>query len=95
MKSLWYNENIYLCDAPMPQPHGLGRGLSSLIPQNQKKPQEMSAEAYLPHMMRDKKVLAGEMRLVLPLAIGKSEVRGGVSHDVVLGAIADTQQAQQ
>ncbi|MRE16662.1 3-dehydroquinate synthase, partial [Escherichia coli] len=35
-------------------------------------PQEMSAQAYLPHMMRDKKVLAGEMRLVLPLAIGKS-----------------------
>ncbi|UMP75287.1 3-dehydroquinate synthase [Klebsiella pneumoniae] len=34
-------------------------------------PQEMSAQAYLPHMMRDKKVLAGEMRLVLPLAIGK------------------------
>jgi 3-dehydroquinate synthase len=31
------------------------------------------AQAYLPHMMRDKKVLAGEMRLVLPLAIGKSE----------------------
>ena len=58
-------------------------------------PQEMTAQAYLPHMMRDKKVLAGEMRLVLPLAIGKSEVRGGVSHDVVLGAIADTQLAQQ
>lgn len=56
-------------------------------------PQEMSAQAYLPHMMRDKKVLAGEMRLVLPLAIGKSEVRGGVSHDVVLGAVADCQQA--
>ncbi|MDR9892620.1 3-dehydroquinate synthase [Pseudenterobacter timonensis] len=56
-------------------------------------PREMSAQAYLPHMMRDKKVLAGEMRLVLPLAIGKSEVRGGVSHDVVLGAIADCQQA--
>ncbi|WP_263070599.1 3-dehydroquinate synthase [Enterobacter huaxiensis] len=56
-------------------------------------PHEMSAQAYLPHMMRDKKVLAGEMRLVLPLAIGKSEVRGGVPHDVVLGAIADCQQA--
>lgn len=56
-------------------------------------PREMSAQDYLPHMMRDKKVLAGEMRLVLPLAIGKSEVRGGVSHDVVLGAIADCQQA--
>ncbi|EMM6760646.1 3-dehydroquinate synthase [Pluralibacter gergoviae] len=56
-------------------------------------PREMSAEAYIPHMMRDKKVFAGEMRLVLPLAIGKSEVRGGVAHDVVLGAINDCQQA--
>ncbi|QLO40916.1 3-dehydroquinate synthase [Citrobacter freundii] len=56
-------------------------------------PREMSTQAYLPHMLRDKKVLAGEMRLVLPLAIGKSEVRGGVSHEVVLNAIADCQQA--
>jgi 3-dehydroquinate synthase len=56
-------------------------------------PQEMSADAYMPHMMRDKKVLAGELRLVLPLAIGKSEVRGGVPHNVVLSAIADCQQA--
>ncbi|ECW9287455.1 TPA: 3-dehydroquinate synthase [Salmonella enterica] len=56
-------------------------------------PCEMSARDYLPHMLRDKKVLAGELRLVLPLAIGKSEVRGGVSHEVVLSAIADCQQA--
>ncbi|ELQ5996392.1 3-dehydroquinate synthase [Cronobacter dublinensis] len=56
-------------------------------------PALMTAEAYLPHMMRDKKVLAGELRLVLPLAIGKSEVRGGVPHDLVLSAIADCQQA--
>lgn len=56
-------------------------------------PREMSAQAYLPHMLRDKKVLAGAMRLILPLAIGKSEVRGGVSHEVVLSAIADCQQA--
>ncbi|WP_336286760.1 3-dehydroquinate synthase [Cronobacter dublinensis] len=56
-------------------------------------PASMTAEAYLPHMMRDKKVLAGELRLVLPLAIGKSEVRGGVPHDLVLSAIADCQQA--
>lgn len=56
-------------------------------------PQEMSAQAYIPHMLRDKKVLAGELRLVLPLAIGKSEVRGGVPQEVVLGAIADCQQA--
>jgi len=53
----------------------------------------MLAAAYMPHMMRDKKVLAGELRLVLPLAIGKSEMRGGVPHDVVLSAIADCQQA--
>lgn len=54
-------------------------------------PQAMAAEAYLPHMMRDKKVLGGELRLVLPLAIGKSEVRGGVPHDIVLKAITDCQ----
>ncbi|NIY49429.1 3-dehydroquinate synthase [Cedecea colo] len=56
-------------------------------------PREMSADAYMPHMMRDKKVLGGELRLVLPQALGKSEVRGGVPHDVVLSAIADCQQA--
>jgi len=54
-------------------------------------PREMAAQAYLPHMMRDKKVLAGELRLVLPLAIGRSEVRAGVAHDMVLAAINDCQ----
>ncbi|NWA62790.1 3-dehydroquinate synthase [Pantoea sp. B9002] len=54
-------------------------------------PANMAAEDYLPHMMRDKKVLAGELRLVLPLAIGRSEVRGGVAHDMVLAAINDCQ----
>ena len=52
-------------------------------------PASMKAEEYLPHMMRDKKVLAGEMRLVLPLAIGRSDVRAGVAHDMVLAAIND------
>ena len=56
-------------------------------------PRERSAQAYLPHLLRDKKVLAGEMRLILPLAIGKSEVRSGVSHELVLNAIADCQSA--
>ncbi|MEN4740001.1 3-dehydroquinate synthase [Pantoea agglomerans] len=56
-------------------------------------PKAMSAEMYLPHMMRDKKVLAGELRLVLPLSIGRSEVRGGVAHDMVLAAINDCQQS--
>ncbi|QYM93312.1 3-dehydroquinate synthase [Dickeya zeae] len=52
-------------------------------------PSEMAPQAYLPHMMRDKKVLAGELRLVLPTAIGQSEVRSGVSHELVLASIAD------
>ncbi|AKA38881.1 3-dehydroquinate synthase [Yersinia ruckeri] len=50
-------------------------------------PAQMTPESYLPHMMRDKKVLAGELRLVLPTAIGKSEVRGGISHEIVLASI--------
>ncbi|MEY8712872.1 3-dehydroquinate synthase [Mangrovibacter phragmitis] len=56
-------------------------------------PKSMEPAAYMPHMMRDKKVLAGELRLVLPLAIGKSEVRAGVAHDLVLSAITDCLQA--
>ncbi|ACS84154.1 3-dehydroquinate synthase [Musicola paradisiaca] len=52
-------------------------------------PAEMAPESYLPHMMRDKKVLAGELRLVLPTAIGRSEMRGGVPHELVLASIAD------
>ena len=52
-------------------------------------PKSMTPESYLPHMMRDKKVLAGELRLVLPTAIGQSEVRSGVAHEIVLAAIAD------
>lgn len=56
-------------------------------------PESMQSQAYLPHMMRDKKVLAGELRLVLPLAIGKAEVRGGVAHDIVLAAIEDCQKS--
>lgn len=48
----------------------------------------MTPESYLPHMLRDKKVLAGELRLVLPTAIGAAEVRGGVGHELVLASIA-------
>lgn len=50
-------------------------------------PREMPAQAYLPHMLRDKKARAGQVRLILPLAIGKGEVRGGVPHEVITGAI--------
>ncbi|SFN43543.1 3-dehydroquinate synthase [Izhakiella capsodis] len=50
-------------------------------------PSEMRAEDYLPHMLRDKKVLAGELRLVLPISIGAAQVQSGVAHDIVLAAI--------
>lgn len=52
-------------------------------------PAQMAPQSYLPHMLRDKKVLGGELRLVLPRAIGESEIRAGVAHDLVLEAIAD------
>lgn len=58
-------------------------------------PQEMTPESYLPHMLRDKKVLAGELRLVLPTAIGAAEVRGGVGHELVLASIAACLPEQQ
>ncbi|ART80957.1 3-dehydroquinate synthase [Oceanisphaera avium] len=42
-------------------------------------PSSMSLSQYLPHMMRDKKVLAGQLRLVLPQGIGKAQVVSDVS----------------
>ena len=53
----------------------------------------MAGQGFLAHMMGDKKVLAGELRLVLPLALGKAEVRSGVAHDIVLAAINDCRKA--
>lgn len=57
-----------------------------------KGPDAMSPEAYIPHMLRDKKTLAGKLRLVLPTAIGRSDVVSGIAHDVVLDAIRHCQQ---
>ncbi|WP_319782305.1 3-dehydroquinate synthase [Oceanisphaera sp. IT1-181] len=42
-------------------------------------PETMGLSQYLPHMMRDKKVLAGQLRLVLPLGIGSAQVVSDVS----------------
>lgn len=50
-------------------------------------PSEMIAEDYLPHMLRDKKVIGGILRLVLPTSIGSSQVVTDVPHNVVLAAI--------
>ncbi|ALD15463.1 3-dehydroquinate synthase [Buchnera aphidicola (Aphis glycines)] len=56
-----------------------------------KGPKNMSAVAYLPYMMRDKKVISGEMRLVLPVSIGKAKVFSGIDKNVILNAIKDSQ----
>ncbi|MDP5292235.1 3-dehydroquinate synthase [Oceanimonas sp. CHS3-5] len=37
-------------------------------------PAGMTLDQYLPHMLRDKKVLAGKLRLVLPQGIGRAQV---------------------
>ncbi|WP_413742201.1 3-dehydroquinate synthase [Sodalis sp. RH15] len=52
-------------------------------------PEGMAPEEYLPHMMRDKKVVSGKLRLILPQGLGKAEVRAGVPDDIVLASIAD------
>lgn len=52
-------------------------------------PDEMMPEDYLPHMMRDKKVVAGQLRLVVPVTLGNAEVQNHVSNDIVVASIKD------
>ncbi|STO55630.1 3-dehydroquinate synthase [Canicola haemoglobinophilus] len=50
-------------------------------------PDTMNAEDYLPHMMRDKKVLAGKLRLVLLKSLGQAYVATDTDKEYVLDAI--------
>ncbi|MEI9748457.1 3-dehydroquinate synthase [Moellerella wisconsensis] len=50
-------------------------------------PTEMTPDDYLPHMMRDKKVMGGKLHLILPTKIGDSELRADIGADIVLQAI--------
>ncbi|MXP56533.1 3-dehydroquinate synthase [Pantoea sp. Mhis] len=50
-------------------------------------PKNMSAERYLEYMMRDKKVVQGKLRLVIPLMIGHSEICTDVPLNIVRAAI--------
>ncbi|WP_047047529.1 3-dehydroquinate synthase [Vibrio mexicanus] len=50
-------------------------------------PESMSFDDFMKHMMRDKKVLSGELRLVLPTSIGSAEVVKGVPESVIEQAI--------
>ena len=50
-------------------------------------PDSMQPENYLPHMMRDKKVLAGKLRLVLLKSLGQAYIATDTDKDLVLNAI--------
>ena len=50
-------------------------------------PDTMLPDDYLPHMMRDKKVLAGKLRLVLLKALGQAYVATDTDESLVLNAI--------
>ncbi len=50
-------------------------------------PDSMTAEDYLPHMMRDKKVLAGKLRLVLLKSLGQAYVATDTPKELVLESI--------
>lgn len=50
-------------------------------------PDTMQPEDYLPYMMRDKKVLAGKLRLVLLKSLGQAYVATDTAKDLVLNAI--------
>lgn len=52
-----------------------------------KAPQQMPLESYLPLMMRDKKVLAGKLRLVLLKQLGQAYVAKDISAELVNDAI--------
>ncbi len=52
-------------------------------------PQSMDFPAFIKHMMRDKKVLSGKLRLVLPTDIGRADVFADVSEQL-LQAVIDT-----
>jgi len=50
-------------------------------------PESMSFDDFMKHMMRDKKVLSGQLRLVLPTGIGTAEVVADVPQDIIKQAI--------
>lgn len=51
---------------------------------------KINPESCLLHMMRDKKVINGKLRLILPTAIGQSQIREGIDNDIILSSIKET-----
>lgn len=50
-------------------------------------PESMTYESFIKHMMRDKKVLSGQLRLILPTGIGSSEVLANSDEAIIKQAI--------
>ena len=46
-------------------------------------PADMGFDAFIKHMRRDKKNLGGKLRLIIPTAIGRSEIRDDISEDTL------------
>ncbi|WP_369309367.1 3-dehydroquinate synthase [Providencia rettgeri] len=55
-------------------------------------PSQMKPDDYLPHMMRDKKVMGGKLHLILPTTIGHSEMRSDIDSQTVIAAITSCTQ---
>ncbi|TDQ58120.1 3-dehydroquinate synthase [Mesocricetibacter intestinalis] len=58
-------------------------------------PDSMQAQDYLPHMLRDKKVLGGKLRLVLLETLGRAYVASDIDNQAVLEAIRTCSQPDQ
>ncbi|CAL4043997.1 3-dehydroquinate synthase [Buchnera aphidicola] len=54
-----------------------------------KGPKNMLPSSYFPHFMRDKKVLSGMIRMVLPVKIGQAEIFTGIDKSVISSVIED------
>ncbi|RXJ73451.1 3-dehydroquinate synthase [Veronia nyctiphanis] len=52
-----------------------------------KAPASMDYDAFIKHMMRDKKVLSGQLRLVLPTSVGTAEVVADVTSETLAEVI--------
>ncbi|WWO98678.1 MAG: 3-dehydroquinate synthase [Candidatus Dasytiphilus stammeri] len=53
-------------------------------------PSYLKPENLLVHMLHDKKMLGGKLRLILPVALGKSEICSNVPKDIIVSAIKNS-----
>jgi len=51
---------------------------------------QIDPKSCLLHMMHDKKVMNGKLRLIIPTSIGQSEIYEGIDNEIVLASIKET-----